>query len=443
MGAFHAYDIRGIYGQDIGPELAYRVGRACARFTGARTVLIGHDARLHSRELYDRASAGLADEGCAVIAIGLASTPEMHYAQIKAGCDLGIMVTASHNPKEYHGFKVFDKTGGSISQAKGLDRIEAMVQEPPVAPAAVRGTIREVARAHDYIDWLASRAEGRVSLPVVIDPANGSSGHVFQALVERLKLPAEFINAEPDGNFPGHDPNPLKEQSRVQIAQRVVASGAACGVLLDGDGDRIIFIDEQGRACENYFVSALIAEELLRDRPGAAIVYDLISSRVLPERIRELGGRPVEAKVGYTHLYDEMVGTGAVFGAEASGHVYFRVEGGYYTESAACAMLCVLSLLERRQTTLSALLAPLRSRYFQAEELNLSVRNKTAALAAIEKNFHDGTITRRDGISVAYPDFWFNVRPSNTEPLLRVRLEAVNEAAAVTPLARIRGLLAG
>jgi phosphomannomutase len=234
----------------------------------------------------------------------------------------GVMVTASHNPPEYHGFKLFDGRGGSVSYAKGLSQIEALVagmgQEPPRAG----GQFEEGERIDAYIDFLKDVAgQEKLARKVVIDVGNGSAGKVFRRLSQRLGLEAVILHEEPDGRFPHRNPNPLKPESRLPAARRLREVGADLAALVDGDGDRVVFLDERGEAVENYFIAALIAEELLAHRPGAAVVYDLISSRALPERIRELGGKPVVSKVGYTFLYDAMVAEGAVFGAETSGHV--------------------------------------------------------------------------------------------------------------------------
>jgi phosphomannomutase len=276
---------------------------------------------------------------------------------------------------------------------------------------------------------------------VVIDVSNGSAGRVFSRLVARLGVEALLLNAEPDGRFPNHDPNPLREESRRQAAAAVRERKADCGVVLDGDGDRILFNDEQGQGIENYFLACLVAEELLAARPGAAIVYDHISSRVLPERIRELGGTAVVSKVGYTHLYDRMVAARAAFGAETSGHVYFKVSDSYYTESAAWALAAVLGLLARRRMPLSALVDPLRRRYAQAPEINVEVPDKDAALARVEQAFPGAAVDRLDGLSIDLGDCWFNVRPSNTEPLLRLRLEARDRAIAAARTAELERLL--
>ena len=258
-----------------------------------------------------------------------------------------------------------------------------------------------------------------------------------------MGVEADILNEKPDGTFPAHDPNPLKEESRKQTAKTVVEKGAAFGVILDGDGDRILFVDEKGRSIENYFLACLVAEELLRRKPGAAIVYDLISSRVLPERIGELGGKPVVSRVGYTFLYDQMVAFHALFGAETSGHVYFKVSATYYTESAAYALAVLLRLLAARGQPLSEMVQPLRSRYAQSPEINVEVADKQKAMEEIEHRFSGGKVDRLDGLSLSFDDFWFNVRPSNTEPLLRLRLEARTPEVAQAKSEEIRKILAG
>jgi phosphomannomutase len=439
--AFHAYDVRGLWQDGIDLDLAFKLGLAFGQWSKAKTILVAHDARLHSSELSVRLVEGLAAAGCAVTDLGLASTPQMHFFQIRDGFEAGVMVTASHNPKEYHGFKFFDGRGGSVSYEKGLREIEAMLKlvVPPGCPA---GLVTAGPRLDEYIDFVAGQARGlALKRRIVIDTANGSGGPAAAALVKRLGLDAVIINATPDGNFPGHDPNPLKEESRRQASEKVRATGAALGAILDGDGDRIIFLDERGEAVENYFMSALISRQLLKATPGAAIVYDLISSRVLPEEIEALGGKAVISRVGYTYLYDRMVETGAVFGAETSGHVYFKVNETYYTESALYALVVVMALLEKSTEPLSRILEPLRARYFQARELNIRAVDKAKAIALVKEHFQQGRLDELDGVSIAFDDFWFNVRASNTEPLIRVRLEARSKDIALAKISEIEQLL--
>ena len=444
MGIFKTYDIRGIYGREIDEETAYKIGRAFARYLAKDSFMIAHDARLHSAELYRAAARGLADEGCRVKGIGLASTPQLHFFQMREDYEGGIMVTASHNPPEYHGFKLYDGRGGSVSYAKGLDRVEALVaglgREPPVPG----GQFEEGKRIDAYIDFLKEVAAGeKLARRVVIDVGNGSAGPVFRRLAERLGLEASILNEEPDGRFPNRGPNPLKPESRLGAARRVRESGADLAALLDGDGDRVVFLDERGEAVPNYFVAALIAEEMLAHRPGAAVAYDLISSRVLPEHIRELGGKPVVSKVGYTFIYDAMVAEGAMFGAETSGHVYFKVTDRFYTESAAYGLVVLLKLLAKRGRRFSELVAPLAGRYVQSDEINIEIHDKQAALARVEGHFAAARLDHLDGVGVELEDCWFNVRASNTEPLLRVRLEARSREALDRRTAEVKRLIAG
>jgi phosphomannomutase len=442
MSVFKTYDIRGVWGQGIDDSVAFRVGKALVRHMKVRTFLIGHDARLHSPELYRAVAAGLMEEGAKVTGIGLASTPLLHYSQMDGKVEAAVMVTASHNPKEYHGFKVFDANGGSLSYDKGLKDVEALV-EGIAAPARIpAASFEETDGLEKYVRFVAGAGKGaKPRAGIVIDVSNGSSGRVFRRLTEVMGVEALILNEQPDGNFPHHDPNPLKEESKKQAAEAVVSREAGFGVILDGDGDRILFVDEKGRGIENYFLSCLVTEELLARTPGASIVYDLISSRVLPERIKEMGGKPAVSRVGYTFLYDQMLATKAVFGAETSGHVYFKVSDTYYTESAAYALAVILGLLAKKDRPLSELVEPLRSRYAQSPEINIEVADKQKAMADVEKRFAKGRIDRLDGISIEFDDFWFNVRPSNTEPLLRLRLEARTADVAKARTAEIRKIL--
>ena len=443
MGVFKTYDVRGVWGEGIDPRTTYLIGRAFARQMGGRRYMVGYDARLHSLLMYERVTQGLVDEGKEVVGVGLASTPLLHYAQITGGYDAGLMVTASHNPPEYQGIKLYDATGGSVSYAKGLDRIEKAVSEMSEDEAVVPGgSSREVDALAGYVDFVAAALQGVApASKVVVDISSGSAGRVFERFAERVGADILLMNEKPDGRFPVHGPNPLEEESIRGLSRRVVETGADFGVILDGDGDRLLFVDEKGRRVDNYFLSALIAEELLRSDLEGAIVYDLISSRVLPERISQAGGKPVISRVGYTFLYDQMVQTGALFGSETSGHVYFKVTDTYYTESAAYALAVVLRLMARADSPLSTYIDPMRSRFSQLPETNFEVRDKEAALAAIERRYADAGIDRLDGISVSYDDFWFNLRPSNTEPVLRLRLEALDAETAQRAAREIRGIV--
>jgi phosphomannomutase len=432
-GVFKTYDIRGVYGKGIDTPLAYKLGRAFARWSRKDSFMIGYDARTYSEELYQALSHGLVAEGKKVRGIGMVTTPQLHFYQMEEGYGAGVMVTASHNPPEYHGFKLYDDRGGAVSYDKGLKEIEGIVTKMGDEQSLRGGSFEEQDRIDEYIDFVTAELEGqRIDSKVVIDVGSGSAGRVFRSISDKLHLQGYILNEQPDGSFLNRDPNPLKPESRVHAAAKVLEHGADLGALLDGDGDRIVFLDEHGESVANYFIAALIAEELLSEQPGAAVVYDLISSRALPQRISELGGKPVVSKVGYTFLYDAMIEEGAVFGAETSGHVYFKVTDRFYTESAAYALVVLLKLLGKRRKPLSQLLAPLRGRYHQSPEINIEIADKDKALAELERHYRaaGGKIGKLDGVSVDFEDHWFNVRPSNTEPLIRLRLEAVSHQVA-------------
>ncbi len=432
-GIFKTYDIRGVYGKDIDTALAYKIGRAFARYIRKSSFMIGYDARNYSEELYQALSHGLVAEGKKVRGIGMVTTPQLHFYQMKEGYEAGVMVTASHNPPEYHGFKLYDDRGGSVSYEKGLKEIEGLVAGMGEEPVLRGGSFDEVDRIDEYVDFVTAALKGvKLKSKVVIDVGNGSAGRVFRSISDKIPLHSYILNEQPDGSFLSRDPNPLKPESRLHAAAKVLEHGADLGALLDGDGDRVVFLDEHGESVANYYIAALIAEELLSEQPGAAIVYDLISSRALPQRIGELGGKPVVSRVGYTFLYDVMIAEGAVFGVETSGHVYFKVTDSYYTESAAYALVVLLKLLHKRRKPLSELLAPLRGRYYQSGEINIEIADKEKVLKELERHYGatGGTISKLDGVSVEFPDYWFNVRPSNTEPLIRLRLEAVNRRVA-------------
>ena len=427
MSVFKTYDVRGVWGQGIDLALAYRLGRALPRHMKAATYLVGHDARVHSPELYRALAAGLMDEGASVTGIGLASTPLLHYTQIDRGSDAAVMVTASHNPPQYHGFKVFDASGGSISYDKGLKDVEALLAGISAPSSIPQRTFPVVDGLAKYVGFVAAagrrqRAWRRRSSSTCPTAPPAACSAAWPRI---MGMDAVLLNAEPDGTFPHHDPNPLKEESREQASREVLRQSAAFGVILDGDGDRILFVDEKGRGIENYFLSCLVSEELLARGPGAAIVYDLISSRVLPERIRELGGTPVVSKVG---LHLPVRPDGRLRRGVRRRDLGARVLQGEQTPTTR-------SPRPTRSRSSCASLpprpAPLRDGAAAAGPLRAVARDQRRGGRQGEGHGGDrAAFPRREGrpdgrpVSISFDDFWFNVRPSNTEPLLRLRLEA-------------------
>ena len=433
MTVFQAYDIRGIYGSQIDEDLAYKIGRIFARVTGVVNVALGHDSRRYSSRLSRCLMRGLMDEGACVVDTGLVSTPALHYFQVQQAHDAAVMATASHNPPEYHGFKFFDRDGRSISYEKGLCRVAERMSEAVGKPVA-RGRSAKGDAVSGYIDFLADSVPpgtGTYPFRMVIDTSNGSAGKIFKQLVKRLDLNAVLLNTRPDGRFPCHSPNPLDSDSQIAVSQRIREENADLGAILDGDGDRILFLDEMGEPVESAFSAALLAEELFVEHSGFSVVHDHISSRVLSERVRNLGGTPVVSKVGYSFVHDAMFRTGASLGCEASGHLYFKIRDGFFTESSAYALIRLLNVMYKRKEPLSRLLKPLRDRYFRVPEINIPIDNEKRIIERIEKKFSAGRVDRFDGLSIAFDDFWFNVRSSNTEPLLRIRLEALDRDTAL------------
>ena len=349
--------------------------------------------------------------------LGLTSTPHLHYAQIAAGHPGAVMVTASHNPPRYHGFKLYGADGGSVSYDTGLAELETLVERLPQSGAAASGRLEQSKDASTYIEFLAVGrrrlpAGARLSrLKVVIDASNGSAGAVFRALAHRLGLHAGVINGTPDGFFPNHSPNPLEPASREQIAAEVRGWAPTSGPSSTATATGSSLSTRPGRAIEGYFISALIGERLLAAEPGGAIVYDLISSRDPPRADRRGRRTPIVSRVGYTFIHRAMVAERALFGAETSGHVYFRTAGGFITESAAYALVVVLNLLAAAGRPLSDTCGRCGERYAQAPETNVEVEDREAAMKRVEARHAAAVTDRLDGISVSYPDYWFNVRP--------------------------------
>ena len=338
---------------------------------------------------------------------------------------------ASHNPGEYNGMKLCGPEARPISAANGILDIERMCSEPYPEVAATRGELKEVDLLADYVQHVARFAAKDLPLSIAIDASNGMAGHTLPGILEALPgLTAHTLFMEPDGSFPNHEANPLKEENLADVQGLVREQGAEVGVGFDGDADRCCFVDETGRTVPADLMTALLAREFLRDHPGATIVYDLRSSWVVPEEIERAGGVPVRDRVGHSFIKATMRERKAIFGGELSGHFYFAEN--YTCDSGVIAMLTALNLLSRRRETLSQLAEDLR-RYHATGEINFRVEDKDAAIAALRREFADGRQDQLDGITVSYGDlddpdwWWFNVRPSNTEPLLRLNLEARNE----------------
>jgi len=437
MGIFKAYDIRGIFGTEVTLETAERIGRAYAAFLKPSRVAVGHDMRETGPEVEAALVRGLLAGGADVVRIGLTSTPMSYFAVGHYGFEGGIQVTASHNPSEYTGFKMSREEAIPISGDTGIREIQAMVESGNLPTAGTEGSVTDLDIRADYVKHVLSFAEDIGPLTVAVDAANGMGGLEVELVFPHLPVTLVPLYLELDGTFPNHEPNPLREENLADLSRAVREANADLGVGFDGDCDRACFVEETGRTITNDLTTALIAMEVLRTNPGP-VVYDLRSSRVLPEVIREHGGTPVRERVGHSFLKARMRETNAVVGGEFSGHYYFREN--YNADSAIIAVIKVMNLLSKTGRPFSKLLAPLR-RYWMTGETNFEVEDKDAKIEEIARVFEDAEIDFLDGVTVQYDDWWFNVRKSNTEPLLRLNLEGMTEAAFESGKRRVMALL--
>jgi phosphomannomutase len=424
-GIFKAYDIRGLYPSQLHAELARRIGRAFVDYLGARRVAVGRDCRLSSPELAAAFVEGARSQGAEVTDIGVVGTDMLYYHVARHDLDGGAIVTASHNPKEWNGVKLVRRGALALSGDAGIKEIREWVvagryaEAPPATGALLTAAVREDYARH-CLSFVDPGAIPR--LKVVLDTANGMGAVGASALFEQLPVETVRMYFELDGTFPNHPADPLLEENRRDIVDRVRTERADLGIAWDGDADRCFFIDDTGEYVPGDFVTAILGEAFALREPGAKIVYDVRASRAVADRVGAAGGVPLMNRVGHAFIKKRMRDENAVFGGEVSGHFYFR--GNWFADNGMIPALLVLEKLGLEGRRLSEILAPLRERYHISGEINSRVPDVERALARIEERFADGEVGRLDGISVDYDDWHFNVRPSNTEPLLRLNLEA-------------------
>ncbi len=423
---FKAYDIRGLYGEEIDEEGAERVGRAFIAVTGARRVAVGHDVRLSSPGISAAFIRGALSAGADVTALGLAATEMVYFAVDEGGYDAGAVITASHNPPAYTGAKMVTAGALPLSGDTGISEIGrlAMAGEPPAAGSPGTESVddglldRFVDRCMQFVDPSAI-----TGLKVVLDAANGMAGVYLPPVLERIDIDAVPCFLDPDGRFPHHEPNPLLEENREFIENAVIENGADVGIAWDGDADRCFFIDEKGGFVAGDFLTALLARHILGQVGPSTVVYDLRASWAVRDAIADAGGTPDEFRVGHAFIKRRMREVDAVFAGEVSGHYYFRDFS--FADSGLIPALMVLEILARSDQTLSQMVASLRERYHISGEINSTVADPGAAIERLRARYADGHQAEVDGLSVAYDDWHFNVRPSNTEPLLRLNLESL------------------
>jgi phosphomannomutase len=443
---FKAYDVRAIYPGQINGEVARRVGRAFIDYLGGapKRIAVGRDVRLSSPEIAGGFIEGARSEGAEITDIGVVGTDMMYFHVASQDLDGGAIITASHNPREYNGIKMVRRGALALSGDAGIKEIKEAILAGRFADKGPKEG-RVVARtiSAEYADHCLGLIDvARVPrLKVVLDTGNGMGAIGASAIFPRLPLELVKMYFDLDGTFPNHPPDPLEEANRREIMERVAAENAQLGVAWDGDADRCFFIDDTGEFVPGDFVTALLGEAFVRKVPGAKIVYDVRASRAVRDRVEGAGGVALVNRVGHAFIKKRMRDENALFGGEVSGHFYFR--DNWYADNGMIPALLVLEMLGREGRPLSELLAPLRSKYFISGEINSRVADVDAAVRRIEERYGDAEITRLDGISVDYPDWHFNVRPSNTEPLLRLNLEAFSRAAMERRRDEVLGLIRG
>lgn len=428
MAIFKAYDVRGVVPDELRAADVERIGAACVRFLGASSLAVGRDARVSSPELAEALVRGVTAAGADVVDLGLATTPMLYLAVEHLGLGGGVMVTASHNPPRYNGLKICREHAIPVGEASGLRDIERLSREP-VRAASRRGSLRPADVREAYREHVLSVGGGCPAVRVAIDCGNGMAALALDPVLERLPLEVERLYFEPDGTFPNHEADPLKPENLRDLVAAVRRRGARLGVAFDGDADRAVFVDETGAPVSSDLVTALLAAAVLRRHPGGRVLYDLRSSRATAEDIEAAGGVPEMCRVGHSFVKARMRESGAVFAGELSGHFYFRFSPTLVADDGVAAFVALLDVLSREQRPLSELVSPLR-RYAASGEINRRVADVPGLLAALEAEHADAAeISHLDGLLVRYDDWWFNVRPSNTEPVVRLNLEAKTEAA--------------
>ncbi|HBC88329.1 MAG TPA: phosphomannomutase/phosphoglucomutase [Lentisphaeria bacterium] len=417
-GIFKAYDIRGIYPDQLNEQTAENIGRAFIHFTGARKVVVGRDMRPHSVPLFEALAKGMTGQGADVIDIGLCSTPMSYYANGKLGADGSVMITASHNPGQWNGFKLCRNQAIPISGATGIADIEKIVHDRLWKNCAVKGKKSTYDISKEYGEFLRKYAKLDRKLKVVADFANAMGSYEIAGIRDMFELIPLYEKL--DGTFPNHEANPLETHTLDALRAKVKEVGADFGAGFDGDADRCGFIDDKGEIIPMDLFTALIAQDILSEGP-ATILYDLRSSWAVKECIEKNGGKAIMSRVGHAFIKAQMREYGAVFAGELSGHYYFKQN--YTTESQGLAMLKLANLVCKTKKKVSELVAPLRI-YCSSGEINSKVADVKTVLEKIKEKYSDGRMFELDGISVEYKDWWFNVRASNTEPLLRLITEA-------------------
>ncbi len=424
---FKAYDVRGVYPDEIDEGIAKRIGNAFVRFTGASTVVVGYDMRPSSVPLSQAFIEGATLAGADVVNVGLASTDLVYFASGTLDAPAA-MFTASHNPAQYNGVKLCRAGAAPVGESTGLVQIKEAVASGLLERAEESGQVREQDMLSAFAEHVRSFADLSVLRPlkIVADTANGMGGLVVPRVFEGLPFELEVLFGELDGTFPNHPADPIQAENLVSLRARVLETGADLGLAFDGDADRVFLVDNEGEPVSGSTTTAIVAKTMLARTPGGTVVHNLICSKTVPEVVRECGGEPVRTRVGHSFIKQVMAETDAIFGGEHSAHYYFR--DNWRADSGSIASMVVLEALCAAGIPLSELRKPFE-RYAASGEINTKVGDPLAVIEAVALHYPNATQDRLDGLTVEVGDWWFNLRPSNTEPLLRLNLEAADRAA--------------
>ncbi len=437
---FKAYDIRGIYPDEIDEEAVKKIGQATVQILKAKKVVVGHDMRKSTDTLYPALIEGLLEMGCEVIDIGLCSTPMSYFADAYFQADASLMLTASHNPAQYNGFKLCGKDAQPFCAFAPTTQIEKLIHDNELKINAKKGTVKQENILKAYVEKITEgiKINSEKLGKIIVDAGNGMAGLTTPAVLSRLNVQYQPLFFELDGSFPNHEPNPLKTHTLKDLQKKVLELKAPVGAAIDGDGDRIGFVDEKGEVVGADLVTILIAKEMLKKNPGMKVMYDLRSSWAVKEEIAKAGGKPEMCVVGHGLIKPVMRKNKVEFAGELSAHYYFKDLS--YTDNGDKALVFVLQLLAESGQKMSDLIAPYK-RYFATGEINFEVDDPQAKIEEIEGKIDDGSRFNLDGSSIEFDDWWFNLRPSNTEPLLRLNLEAKSAELRDEKLKYIIGLI--
>jgi phosphomannomutase len=426
---FKAYDIRGIYPTDLNEEVGYAIGRAFTAFLQVDTVIVGRDMRLSGPQMFDAVTRGLMHQGADVINIGMVSTDQYYYACAKLG-HAGMMVTASHNPAEYSGFKMVRKMPQLLSGDAGIQDLRRMVETDDFPAPTRSGSMQDIDLSEEFVNYVLGLIDPAAfaNLKVIADTGNGMVGPILERVYRQIPgIDLTGMYLDPDGSLPNHGLDPLQPENRAELQARVVAEGADIGFAFDGDGDRFFTIDDRGEFVSGDFLTALMGQYYLEKYPGSNIVYDVRASWAVPDLITAAGGTPLMERVGHAFIKRRMSQENAVYGGEVTGHYYFK--DFFYADSGIVPSLIILEMLSKKGVSLSDLLKQLEAKYFISGEINSRIAGSPQdKMKELSEIYVEGEVTWFDGVSVEFEDWHFNVRPSNTEPLLRLNLEAKSKA---------------